>query len=486
MSDSEKRRTLSIPGGKREPKRVAPPGSARTEVNSRPSVLTGGFVASDIKGNSADWHGGPDRPKEAIPVQTYVASTNKIPEAPDTSMEIRSALTEAKVEQAGSVPEVAISKPEKSPEPQSTQEFIDAYYLGRVKVLSDSTVRRIKGSQVYPDPNVRSKLLSVAPSCDASLDRTRKLMFIASEVEDLKPLGEYLMRFAAEVVVRHPAVQANGMQAKLFPNYQDESTLEDAWAALCAVEPAVAPEGEAEFPGGRGQEREAGFAVISSFDRPTARKAKDRLPGAKGKPAPAIANKARRNALLCSVVWRVFRKQLSFSEAMRAMRNTVFKLAKLPDALESELLEAIALMPEKEDAKVALLLGWLVKQQEELNDRFSDAVRNTERLAAKVADLEKDREQAIETIARLEGELAQEQARKLELDAHIGVVTTHGQADFEALRAMSLGVVRDAVGRLEDVSTALGREPPKVSFAREVLDTIVDSLNAANKKLEES
>jgi hypothetical protein len=63
---------------------------------------------------------------------------------------------------------------------------------------------------------------------------------------------------------------------------------------------------------------------------------------------------------------------------------------------------------------------------------------------------------------------------------------THGQADYEELRASSLRAIRDAVQQLEQVSVALGRDVPKVSFAREVLDTIVDSLRATTKKLEDA
>lgn len=381
------------------------------------------------------------------------------------------------------------NKPEKRPEPQSSAEFVDAFYAGRTKVLSDATLRRLKSTTVSLDAGARGDLLRMAIDTDQTLDKTRRLLLLASEVSELKVLGHLLLDFAAEVVLLHPAVRTNGLRAHLFPVHGDEYTLEDAWRLLKSLELPAPPTASADDEtepkdAGTGQASDDASADLESGTggkRPKAAKA-----NSAARAAQQAATKARRNALLCSVVWRVHRNQQSFSDAMRGLRGTLFSPGAGPTALEAELLEAIALMPEKEDSKVALLLEWSARQQSDLLNKLTNAQRRNEALTAQGEALDLELDGANKRIEALEGELQAERASKEALDRHIGVVKTHGQADYEDLRASSLKAIRDAVQQLDQVSIALGREVPKVAFAREVLDTIVDSLRGTTKKLEDA
>lgn len=378
-------------------------------------------------------------------------------------------------------------KPEKRADPQTAAEFIEAFYAGRAKVLSEATVRRLKNSPIALEAAVRGDLLRRALAADESLDKTRRLLVLSTEVDELKALGHLLLQFAADVVVLHPAVRTNGMQAHLFPPYGEERSLEDAWHLLKASDTRVPP------------------STVSTEEQPVASTVDEATSGASGaesgtldspnrsakvaaamRAAQQSANKARRNALLCSVVWRVLhRKQLPFAEAMRALRGTLFAQGVEERRLESELLEALALMPEKEDAKVALLLQWTTKQQSDLVNKFTAGQTRIESLTERISDLEAEVEEGTQQAQSLRQELEFERASKEELGRHIGVVKTHGEADYEELRAASLRSIRSAVQQFEQVSIALGRDVPKVAFAREVLDTIVDSLRVTTKKLEE-
>jgi chromosome segregation ATPase len=298
-------------------------------------------------------------------------------------------------------------------------------------------------------------------------------------------LGYLLLQFAAEVVLLHPAARANGMRAHLFPLHGDEYTLEDAWRLLRSLKTmSAAVEQEGGDDGGEGGV--ARDATSASESTASTHRATDQKAAAAARAHQHAADKARRNALLCSVVWRVHRNQQTFADAMRGLRGTIFALDVKPTSPEAELLEAIALMPEKEDSKVALLLEWTARQQSDLLNKLTDSLRRADALGAEEAALRAQLGEAKERVAALEGQLQSERASKEELDRHIGVVKTHGQADYEELRASSLRAIRDAVQQLEQVSVALGRDVPKVSFAREVLDTIVDFLRATTKKLEDA
>jgi len=384
-----------------------------------------------------------------------------------------------------------VEKNEKRAEPQNVAEFVEAFYAGRVKALADATIRRLKNSAIVLDASTRGALLRNSMLTDRTLDKTRRLMLIATEVTDLKLLGHLLFDFAADVVTYHSALRANGMQARLFPNYDDQYALEDAWIALCALtnseESRAAKVGQDPVRDGVADKVDGEPDVQAEEQREEQREARVRHSGfAAARTAQLQVNKARRNALLCSLIWRVHKKHASFAEAMRALRTTLFRPPVRSATLEAELLEAIALMPEKEDPKVALLLEWQSRQQADLVNRLSEATRQAESLSTQVGDLQSQVANGLADADRLEKELAYEKVKKRELDVQIGVVQTHGQADYEALRAMSLRIVRDSASQLEDVSKALLRSPPKVEFAREVLDTIVDSLKATSNKLVEA
>lgn len=376
-----------------------------------------------------------------------------------------------------------VERAEKRHEPQTPFEFIEAFYTGRSKSLTESIVRRIKNNALAIDSASRGTLLRLAQSEDETLDKTRRLMLIASEEADLKPLGHLLIEFAVEVICLNKAIHSNGMRVKLFPNYSDESALEDAWKALSSMKlsedlgtmdaPQLAENSETDT-----SDRAQADGDIKIF---SGRKGNSQT---KAKAAISLSNKARRNALLCSVIWRIHKKHVTFPEAMRAMRNTIF-YAPIATALEADLLEAIALMPEKEDSRVALLLEWQAKQQLDISLKLSDANQRTSDLTVELAQVANEKNLALEAIEKLRQDLLAIQVKNQDLHSQLGVVQTHGQADHEALRSLSLRIVRESVTQLESVTTALGRDPPKVDIAIEVLNTVADGLKKAEKKLGE-
>ena len=361
---------------------------------------------------------------------------------------------------------------DKRPEPQTVAEFISAFYAGRLKSLSESTVRRLKSSGLQVDAATRGDLRRSALEIDETLDKSRRLMVVASEVPDLKALGHFLMEFASEVVVFHPRLRRNGLQARLFPTYHDDNDLGSAWEFLS--------ETQGGGTGDRDLQSTSPPAIAEAAGAAESRDATKRKPPSEA----ALAGKVRRNALLCSVVWRVSRGA-AFQEVMRGLRSSLFKLPAWPAALERELLEAVALMQDKEDGKVALLLEWQARQQAELAGKLEQISRGAQQLQDDVRTLERERDALTSANEDLRRAIEALQQNKEQLNARLGVVQTHGQADFEELRSMALRLVGDSTRKLEEVAAALSREQPKVIFAREILNGVVDTLTSGKKKLED-
>jgi len=365
----------------------------------------------------------------------------------------------------------------KRSDPQNPFEFLKSFYTGRTKSLTDSTIRRIKANGLAFDPDSREAILLLGLEEDDSLDKTRSLMLIAIRLDELKPLGDLLIDFASELICRHTKIRTNGIQAKLFPGNLDDWTLDDAWAALLTLKNTSA-------------------AITSPVDNSCSQinVVDEKVLNEKGK--SNISRKSRRekkvttsadgkvfrNAYLCSVVWRIHKKRTTFSDSMRSMRNSIFHLEKSISG-EDRLIEAIALMPEKEDAKVALIWDWQVRQQADAVAKLAFARQENDELKQSIVLAEKEKINNFELTEKLVVELESMKAEIQRLSSDIGVVQTHGNADQEILRASSLRVISDAITNLDNVVTALGRDPPKTAIALDVLNTVVDGLRAAQNKL---
>jgi hypothetical protein len=365
----------------------------------------------------------------------------------------------------------------KRAEPQNPFEFLEAFYAGRTKQLSESIVRRIKANGLFLDFESRGALVAVALSADENLDKTRKLMLLANAEEDLKPLGNLLIEFSAAVICLHPIIKTNGIQAKLFPNYLDESTLEDAWSALEFRKKVFIEAASVELNASPSQ------AVNDSIiDKKKMQKGLNKSKGL-SKAVFTAENRAYRNAYLCSVIWRIHKKQATFSDSMRAMRNSIFRTP-ISMSKEGDLLEAIAQMPEKDDARAALLLDWQFRQQSDVTYKLAIATQQVDDLTVQLDAVILEKLQYINTVSFLQQDLVLEKSNNQQLQKDIGVAQTHSNVDLEKLRATSLQMIRVAIKNLETVTTALGRDPPKIEIATEVLNGVVDALTKDAVKLE--
>ncbi|WP_250473084.1 hypothetical protein [Caballeronia sp. GAFFF1] len=371
-------------------------------------------------------------------------------------------------------------------EPQNIAEFIDTFVGGKAKTLSSATAKRLMGASTAIEPAVRGQLLRRVQETDPTLERTRKLMLLARENRTYKTLTQELLEFCVECVLLNSAVRATGMKAMLFPGFGDESSLEEAWHRLQSLSVPERPETLQTAQSETASERkEPAGSSIRTDDRSGGQRgpkdSKDRTPGGK-----AAASRSRRNALLCSAIWRMHHGQTTFAETMRSLRTTVFALRERPQSLEAEVFEAIATLPEREDERVAYVLEWSVRQQAEALNRLAGETRKAEALQSRVTATEEQLRVALERAEMLGRQLEAERTARAAADRAVGVAQTHGQADLEEVRAMSLRAIRDAIAQLDVVSAALNREFPKIDSARDKVDAVMDALKNTNNKLEEA
>jgi hypothetical protein len=377
-------------------------------------------------------------------------------------------------------------KREKRPEPQNVSEFIAAFFEGRTKSLSNATLKRLINTSLVVEPAERGALLRKAQETDKSLDRTRNLMLLAKDIRGQKSLSYQLLEFCFECVLLNPSVRSNGMRAMLFPGFEDESSLEDAWRELQLLSMSEQANSDRQSSV-RAATDDTGpdDANHTMFEVPsTARQQKIGKEKAVG--SKVATNRSRRNALLCSAIWRMHHGETTFGETMRSLRATIFALSERPVSLDTKVFEAVATLPEKEDERLAYVLEWSARQQAEGQNKLVDALRQLESSYSRISTMEEQLKMTLERADGLERQLGSERAARAASDQAVSVAQTHGQADLEEIRALSLIAIRDAIAQLDVVSVALSRELPKIDSARDKVHSVMDALKNTNTKLEKA
>lgn len=369
-------------------------------------------------------------------------------------------------------------KKEKRPEPQNLPEFLAAFLTGKSKSLPTALAKRLASSNGKIETDIEGDLLRRAQEADRSLERTRKLMLLAKELQGSPALQHQLMVFCRNVILFNPDVQSPGMKAFLFPEFEDQTTLEDAWRALLSLRATKQPESSAKLS----EESTISDSTSMTIAQSTSKGgAKDGGSGTK-----ATIARTQRNSLLCSAIWRMQFRDTTFAEMLRSLRSTIFALREKPQSLEIELFESIATLPDKEDERFGHLLEWSNRIQTEALQKVKAVERQNEELHAKKSAIEQRLQLVSEQGHALEHQLDTERAARAAADKAVGVAETHGQADLEEMRAIALIAIRDAVSQLDVVSAALGRDHPKVDSARDKVHAVMDVLKNTSAKLEDA
>lgn len=350
-------------------------------------------------------------------------------------------------------------------EPRTIAEYVKALYGGSVKSLSEQALNRLKNSTHAIPSEERSCLLRLALETDKSLEKTKLLLLAADRCGAYKGLGQAFRSLARDVLLLHPVAQGNPTISEFFHGIDDRRGLRDLWSALYGQPSSVSREKPIEQVGEQTSDQDGDAQ-------------------AEEKNASKQLAKARRNMFLCGALWRGSGDSSDLQGLIQALGTTLFRLSS--DApVGGALLSALATAAEKEDERIALLIAWSVGQTGHLNARIADLGRRLQTSEDALSRTQRELASTRDLLDEREIELS---AKDVQLKSQLedtGVQKTHARADYEALRADSMNVIKAAVAELENVDVALSREIPKTYLAREVVQAVVDSLIKHVESLEQ-
>lgn len=402
----------------------------------------------------------PSSPSEPLIDVDSVSSTNRLAEGTSEQKVVATLNKPAKL--PGTTEEQ-----EKKREPQSIGEYIEFFYKGKIKSLPETLAQRLTGSSHNFLPELKSALQQQALASDNTLEKTRQLMQISRQARLNKSLESCLREFAADVASLHPMVRSNNLgRSFIFANSEDNPSLLDIWSALqLDKQESKALKENAE-------------SNDSLADQSIGKKADGKLNLSKD------YAKARRNIFLCAVIWRHGNRGITFSDIMRVLRETTLQVRRKPKNIEEELLELLLSVSSTDSEKIALYAEWanqsLLLQIKRITLLEQNVAYKNNELETLTRQVIEQQELAVQREQKIDGLKVQLGLTKDELS----VQRVHARADYETLRAGCLSVLKKDVAELENVEVALSRPIPKVEMAREVVKTVVDSLNSYIRDLE--
>lgn len=336
---------------------------------------------------------------------------------------------------------------------ESCDEYLEWYYAGKIKTLSEESIRRI-GSRVNITNALRAKLIDDALKSDFSMDKTRQLFVLSTDASSYTGLERSLRDFARDVVVRHP-VMASQDHESWFPcsARNDLANVKTLWHGFVISSGLPGQEASATEEGKR----------TSAADIP----------------------RARRNAFLCALIWRYAERQTSFVEFFRSLRSTILQSSSQTEHIERSLLGFLVSAQDKDRCGIADFAHWFhdqtVRTQNQA-DHYRQRLESTERHTRELDELlAAKKEETAGLNQQIESLRAQVDAAGEEIRVH----KVHSKDDLERQRSRTLRALEDEIPVLADCLTALNRDPPKVEVAKEYLGAALDKLNNELRALRE-
>jgi hypothetical protein len=417
-------------------------------------------------------------PKKSVPVQNRQTGEKRLVEAPigklqrdqlaDELSPGRTSGNQPVIMETASEPDskmdpvkpsrkIPADRDDKNPKKkiESGDEYLESYYTGKIKSLSDETIRSI-GTNVLFSFTVRARLIDDSIKADFTLDKTRQLFVLSLNAGNYTGLSRMLRDFGKDVVCRHP-VMASQESETWFPGTSpsDHSNIKVLWNTF-----------------------------VSSTSKPASDEPNNEDPGDR-KPNPADIQKARRNAFLCANIWRYAEHQISFAELLRSLRATLFESVSEGKNLEKHLLAYLVSVQEKDRSGVADFLRWSIEQTIHVQNQADHFRLRLDSLQSQQQEVDELLATKEVEIAGMNRQLAGLRAQVLAAEEEVRVLKVHSKDDLERQASRTIRALEDEIPVLTDCLTALKRDPPKVEVAKEYLGTALDTLNNELKILRE-
>ncbi|MGP5352567.1 hypothetical protein [Pseudomonas helleri] len=362
----------------------------------------------------------PELGTEGIVLSVLEATSSVTQETPTTSL-----LDVAKIKDK-----------EKDQKVESLADFIAHFYMGKTKSLGDSTLRKVVKNSRIEDVR-RYELLALAEENDPTLEKSLNLMLLAADLSGYRSIEDQLRFFAAEIGRR---VRGQGKLSleRWLPRSSEEGQ------GLMAV---------------AAEAREVMQAVAAETLGADKKKALKRL----------------ECGFYLACQWHLYLGAAP-RELVGVVRRHIFEPKELYRERGDGLIRLLASQPFADAPGLAWLLDDQARQIQQADARADQLQRELRQLEVSKAQTEKELK-AREAMLGEQGDRLYE--LQVQLDAakeQSRVQSVHSNDDLSRLRGQILRLFDSELPVLQDVLTALDREPPKVGVAREYLGSVVDNL----------
>ena len=337
------------------------------------------------------------------------------------------------------------SKAAEKKQAETLEQFIEAYFTGKVKTLSNDRVRKLK-KHIF-DGDRRDQLVILAIKNDISLELSRRLLTMLEQLGAYSSFQHTVSDFVRDAVMRHPIMVP--FKAELwFPLHgePDEAHLNELYESI-----------------GTGRNVKAETKPDEGSESDGARKSASDL------------QRARLNAFFLAVIWRYSKKTLSFSELVRVLRSTAYKAES--DDIEGGALDYLMSTQAKDRSSVAILMQWYTEQADYDRNAAETARRRSENLQQQLDESKQFLVLAQNDIEGLKEEVA---GLRIQLDAaheKERVQGIHMRADQQSQKGRTLRILEEEIPILGDCLKALERDPPKVEVAKHLMGSALEKLS---------
>lgn len=362
----------------------------------------------------------PELGTEGIVLSVLEATSSVTQETPTTSL-----LDVAKIKDK-----------EKDQKVESLADFIAHFYMGKTKSLGDSTLRKVVKNSRIEDVR-RYELLALAEENDPTLEKSLNLMLLAADLSGYRSIEDQLRFFAAEIGRR---VRGQGKLSleRWLPRSSEEGQ------GLMAV---------------AAEAREVMQAVAAETLGADKKKALKRL----------------ECGFYLACQWHLYLGAAP-RELVGVVRRHIFEPKELYRERGDGLIRLLASQPFADAPGLAWLLDDQARQIQQADARADQLQRELRQLEVSKAQTEKELKAREAMLGEQGGRLYELQVQLDAAKEQSRVQSVHSNDDLSRLRGQILRLFDSELPVLQDVLTALDREPPKVGVAREYLGSVVDNL----------
>ena len=349
----------------------------------------------------------------------------------------------------------------KKKEPETLELFIETFYAGKIKSLPEDRVKKLKKQAFEIDS--REKLVISSSISDSSLDKTRHLLTLLAELKTSPTFQHSVSEFIRDVVVRHPIMISHSAQLWLpMSGSADEANLTELFETIGTVKKLRNDEKSKKYKDD----------LTESESKSDSNK-----PSESDKKMSVERQKARLNAFYIALLWRYSKKFLSFSELIRALRSTVYKLQINKSDIEGSLIDFFVTAQGKEAFSISSLMQWYADQSRYDKDVADMARRKVDNLTEQLEETK-----GLLAAAQSEIEGLSEQVDSLHKQVKAAhekerVQGIHSRADQQFQKGRTLRILEEEIPILSDCLKALERDPPKILVAKEYMGSVFEKLS---------